>query len=253
MTGASSGIGREIAIQLVSQGAHVLATARRENRLIELQNLIRKEGSSKTGSIEVLAGDLTDADHRKCLAHWVERHWKSIDVVVNNAGNGAIGRFAEASEDRLRKIMEVNFFAAAELTRMMLPLLKHGRQPAIVNIGSVLAWRGVPRKSEYCAAKFALRGWSEALRVELQSDGIDVLQIHPSTTSSEFFEVLTDSPATEKSKSVGSMRPDVVARSIVRAIERNRREVILSPGGRVLVWASNRFPNVIDWVLKRYG
>ena len=253
VTGASSGIGREVAKQLVRSGSKVLCTARREQRLLELQQELASGKSIAEGSFDFLAGDLTDANHRRSITDWISSHWGGVDALINNAGNGAIGNFADASEERLRKILEVNFFAAAEMTRIVIPWLRKGDQPAIVNIGSVLAMRGVPRKSEYCAAKFALRGWSESLRVELSHEAIDVLQVHPSTTSSEFFDALTETAANEKSSSVGSMQPAAVAKSILKSIEKNRREVFLSPGGKVLVWASKRFPNWIDWVLKRYG
>src|SRR5205085_10807559 len=110
---------------------------------------------------------------------------------INNAGIGAVGPFEDAGEERLRRVMEVDFFAPAELIRGALPLLKGGHHPIIVNIGSVLGHRAVPGKSEYCASKFALHGFSDALRAELAPQGIDVLLVSPSTTVSEFFDVAT--------------------------------------------------------------
>ncbi len=93
-----------------------------------------------------------------------------VDLLVNNAGVGAIGPFADASADRMRSVMEVNFFAPVELTRSLLPSLRRGRASVICNISSVLGHRAVPNKSEYCASKFALHGWSDALRAELAED-----------------------------------------------------------------------------------
>ena len=86
------------------------------------------------------------------------------DVLVNNAGIGATGHFAEAASDRLRRIMEVNFFGLTETTRVFLPLLRAGHRPAIVNISSIAGKRGIPARSEYSASKFAVQGFSEALR-----------------------------------------------------------------------------------------
>lgn len=250
VTGGSSGIGRQLAMQLASSGARVLATARRANRLAELTDEIPATAS---GSIDTLAGDLTDPEHRAAIAAWTAGHWGAIDVLINNAGGGAIGPFASADPERLRRIMEINFFAPVELTRQLMPLLRGGTRPAILIVGSVLALRGVPRKSEYCAAKFALRGWAESIRVELVHEGIEVLQIHPSTTRSEFFDSLTDTPAGESSKNVGSMEPAAVASAAIRGLVRSRRELILSPGGRALVWASKRFPATVDRLLARFG
>ena len=125
--------------------------------------------------------------------------WGGLDVLINNAGVSAHGRFADSDEPTLRRVMEVNFFAAAELTRLALPLL-HVQNPnrrsqnpipaAIVNIGSIIGHRGLPLNSEYAASKFALRGWSESLRAELAADGVDVLLVSPGTTDTEFFDHL---------------------------------------------------------------
>ena len=99
------------------------------------------------------------------LRRCVER-FGGLDFLVNNAGIGALGRFADADADRLRRIMEVNFFAPAELIREALPELERGRRPIVVNVGSILAHPAIPHAAEYCASKFALRGLSESLRAE---------------------------------------------------------------------------------------
>ena len=116
----------------------------------------------------------------------VQQETGGLDLLVNNAGVGALGEFAEADPQRLRTVMEVNFFAPAELIRAAMPLLRAGEQPMIVNIGSVLGHRAVPLKSEYCASKFALHGFSDAVRAELADQGIDLLMVSPSTTQRSF-------------------------------------------------------------------
>jgi short-subunit dehydrogenase len=136
--------------------------------------------------------------------------------------------------------MEVNFFAPVELTRSCLPWLLKGTRPLLVNIGSVLAYVAVPDKSEYCASKFALRGWSDAVAYELRGR-LDVLLVSPSTTASEFFSAVVESPARFR---VGrrQMSPQLVARHIARAMAAGRRELILSVEGRSLVRAQRWFP-----------
>ncbi len=251
VTGASSGIGWNLALQLAAKGAHVLATARREERLSELADAANTSTANRR--LTWLAGDITQASHRSALRERISQEWGQLDVLINNAGSGAIGRFDQATEERLRKIFEVNFFAPAELTRFLIPLLARGQQPAVMMVGSVLAYRGVPRKSEYCAAKAALRILSQSLHVELMNLGVDVLQVHPSTTKSEFFDALTDTSPNEKSASIGSMMPEEVARRIIKALERSKREVVLSTGGRLLVWAATRFPRLLDRILAKHG
>jgi len=252
VTGASSGIGREMTLQLAQRGAHVLAAARREKRLDQVVEEFssKKIAHRSNGSIEILAGDITDANFRTQLASWCEAHWQALDVLVNNAGAGAIGGFSASHPDRLRRVMEIDFFAPVELTRLLLPLLRKGTRPAIMNIGSVLSHRGVPMKSEYCAAKFALRGWSEAIRCELASEKIEVLQISPSTTRSEFFDSLIDTDPKQTSRSMGSMSPQKVARIAIAGLVRSRREIIISLGGKGFVWAGRFFPNVVDRILR---
>ncbi len=249
VTGASSGIGRALAISLASRGAFVLATARRTDRLEALLN----EADNLPGKLSILPGDLTNPLHRQLLVDWCEREWQGLDVLVNNAGAGAIGSFADASSDRLRRVMEIDFFAPAELTRVCLPLLEKGKRPAILNIGSVLGHRAVPNKSEYCAAKFAMRGWAESIRVELAPLGIEVLLVSPSTTSSEFFDSLVDTSHGIQSKSMGSMTPEHVAKLAISALVRSKREMILSLGGKALVWCGRFFPTLTDRILARFA
>src|SRR4051812_36620675 len=140
-----------------------------------------------------------------------------LDLLVNNAGIGAMGPFAEASPERLRQVMEVNFFAPAELIRLGLPLLQFGRKPLVVNVGSILGQVGIPLCAEYCASKFALRGLSQSLRAELAPVGIDLLLVSPGTTETEFFERAIDArklPWSDRR----AMAPGKAARQIVRAM-----------------------------------
>ena len=207
VTGASGGIGRALAIGLARGRAQLLITARRAERLAAVQSEIESLGADAV----TVVGDLTCEETRRQVCQSAQEHWGGLDILVNNAGVGALGRFDTASPDRLRQIMELNFFAPVELIRLALPLLKRGIRPIITNISSVLGHRAVPNRSEYCASKFALHGFSDALRAELSQSGIDVLLVSPSTTNSEFFEhVLENRAAT---KSVGrALSPAQVAR-----------------------------------------
>lgn len=246
VTGATSGIGRSLVDELIAAGSHVVATGRRIERLDQL--------SSVHGDrVRTFAGDVTDAADRERLIQMAGqlggKENAGIDLLINNAGIGAIGRFDEASSERLRTIFEVDFFAAVELTRLALPRMTPGA--CVCNIGSVLGHRAVPNKSEYSAAKFALHGWSDALRTELLPRGISVTLVSPSTTQSEFFDSLVDTDPTTKSKSIGIWSTDRVARAVLRSIRRRRRETILSWGGKALVYADRLFPDLVDRVLMK--
>jgi short-subunit dehydrogenase len=257
LTGASSGIGRALALALARRGARLLLAARREDLLRSLVD----ECAALGGGADFAAGDLTDAAYRSRLVARTAELWGGLDVLVNNAGVSAHGLFAESDETTLRRVMELNFFAVAELTRAALPLLAahtlrteaaaHKSRPAIVNIGSIIGHRGLPFNSEYSASKFALRGWTEALRAELAAVGIDVLLMSPGTTNTEFVEHLVARRAALPWGSAVGISAAVVADQTVRALERNRREVFPNWRGRALVLANRAIPGIVDRVVKR--
>jgi short-subunit dehydrogenase len=247
VTGASSGIGRALALDLARAGVQLALTARRADRLQALCDEIAAGG----GRAEFVAGDIADAEVRAaCLAR-ADSALGGLDLLVNNAGVGATGPFAAADPPRLRQIMEVNFFAAAELTRAALPLLRRGRRPAIVNVGSILAHRPIPGAAEYCASKAALRGWSESLRAELAAEGIDVLLASPASTDTEFFDHLLARGGEPAWRARRAASPEAVARRIVAALRAGRREVFPSLSARLVWWANRLAPGTVAWFVRR--
>ena len=249
VTGASSGIGRCLASLLVDADCRVIAVARREDRLQSLASEL--EGSEHESRFVPLVGDLTKDATRSAILHLVQEHGGVLDLLVNNAGVGAIGPFEDASPERLRRVFEVNFFAPVELTRLLLPNLKAAPNAVICNLSSVLGHRAVPDKSEYCASKFAMHGWSDSLRAELAATSVQVTLVSPSTTRSEFFDSLVGTAEGTKSRSVGSWSPDRVAKATLRAIEKRQDEAILSLGGKLLVLGDRVWPAMMNRILRR--
>lgn len=248
VTGASAGIGRELALELARHRCQLLIVARDAERLAELGNDLRGLGAG----VLTVAGDVTSEAVRSQLVEAARTAWGCLDLLVNNAGVGAYGRFDTASPDRLRRVMELNFFAAVELTRAALPLLRLGHRPLIVNVSSVLGHRAVANKSEYCASKFALHGFSDALRAELVPDGIDVLLVSPGTTATDFPRHVLDDQGVKRPPA-RPISPAVVARTAVRAIQSGRHEVILPFPARMLVWLDRLCPTFADWLVAKYG
>jgi short-subunit dehydrogenase len=247
LTGASSGIGYALAQQLVAAGNDILVVARREDRLLELQEATQE----CSGTIHCLAGDITCGDFRAEMIQWVDTKWDStLDVLINNAGIGSHQAFANSKPEYLRQIMDVNVIAPLELIRGHLQHLRRAQSPVICNVGSVLGHVAMPGNSEYCASKFALHGFSDALRAELSNEKIDVVLVSPSTTRTEFFDSLLAGP--QASKSGKGMSVQVVARKIVRAIEKGTRESILSWTALIGIWQDRIFPSLTSWQLTRW-
>jgi short-subunit dehydrogenase len=249
VTGASSGIGRAVSLELARQGAKLVAVARREDRL----KLLADEITAINGSIKTVVGDVTDPQIRQKTVDAVQSHYGGLDILINNAGIGALGLFEKADPQRVRKVFEINFFALVEMTRLALPLLKNGVRPMIVNVSSIVGHRGIPYRSEYSASKFAVQGFSEAIRAELVRYGIDVLVVSPGTTETEFFDSVFEQgtePAWPRHKPISAA---IVARAMVKAIRNGSHEIIPYSLGKVLCWLSRLSPSLMDRVMARYS
>lgn len=249
VTGASGGIGRALAIALAQQGSRLVLCARRADKLEETAAAIRGLG----GRVALVCGDITEASVRLALVEKAKAEFGGLDLLVNNAGAGAIGRFEDADSQRLRRIMEVNFFAMAEMTRAALPVLKHGTTPMVVNISSILGHRGIPRMTEYCASKFAVQGFSEALRAELHQVGIDLLVVSPGTTASEFQSSLIDKSGEVPWPQHPGVPPEVVAARIAHAIRKGKHAIVPNFRGQLLVWLNRLSPRIVDSLMTRWG
>ena len=247
VTGASSGIGFELAKQFLQAGCKVIATAR---RLEQLQNL--EQFGDTTSQLIVIDGDITSSEIRNKLVQTAADKFGGLDLLVNNAGVGGLGRFEESNEGCLRQIMEINFFAPVELIRAAIPVMKQGVHPMIVNISSVLGHRAVPEKGEYCASKFALHGFSDSLRAEM-AGSIDVLLVSPSTTQSEFFDNAVENHSQRDWTPKKAMPAEVVARKTLQAIRAGKHEVILTIGAKGLVLLDRLAPTLANRIVQKYG
>ena len=248
VTGASSGIGYALAMRLADECVRVVVASRNQERLHALAATIRRRG----GEVHVLPTDVADAGQRAQLIESSIAALGGLDILINNAGIGAIGPFIDSSEDRLRHIFELNFFGCTELTRLALPHLRQGRHPMIVNISSILGKRAIPGMTEYCGSKFALQGWSESLRPELARFGIHLLVVSPGTIQSEFRANLLEDRAKGRWRARG-MPADRCAALIIGAIRARRNEIVITAGAKMLAWLNRLSPRLVDWMMNRYG
>jgi short-subunit dehydrogenase len=242
VTGASQGIGRALAVEAARRKCKVLAAARSKEMLDELAAEVRTAG----GTIEVVAADVTSPADRQAMADAAERHFGGLDVLINNAGIGATGHFMDSSPETLRQIFEVNYFGTCEVTRLFLPVLKRGTTPAIVNISSVLGRRGWAARSLYSASKFAIAGWSEAIRAELAKDNIDVIVVNPGLTQTNFSKNLLENKAKISLDHQRGMSSEEVAAATLNAIAAGKTEITLTFKGKLVVLVNRFLPWVID-------
>jgi len=247
ITGASSGIGRCLAEQVAQFGARVALAARSAEKLEEVARKVTAGGSE---ALAIPADVTSDSDRQRLIQTVVDR-FGGLDVLVNNAGIGSWCHFADSTEPILRQIMEVNFFAPAELIRLAIPVLVQGQQPAIVNISSMCGRRGMPAWPEYSASKFALCGLTEALRGEMARFDIDVLLVLPGLTRSDLPSHLLRNEGRAKIDFTAGMPPEAVAEKIIRVIRKNRTETVVGRDARWMLRVNKFFPRLVDWLIAR--
>lgn len=188
VTGASSGIGKETAKQLLSDGLVVYAAARRIEKMKDLEEL---------GAITLKMDVTKEEDLINGVNHVKEQHG-GLDVLVNNAGYGMYGAVEDTTLEEARRQFEVNIFGLARLTQLVLPYMREQRAGKIINISSMGGKIYTPLGAWYHATKHALEGWSDCLRLELAPFKIDVIIIEPGMIETEFSEVLI-APLMERS------------------------------------------------------
>jgi short-subunit dehydrogenase len=247
ITGASRGIGRALAEQAASAGAWVAVAARSAERLESLVATLTRAGH-RAFAVPV---DVTVDEERRRLLDMVCHEFGGLDVLINNAGVASFGHFSESSEVVLRRVMEVNFFAAAELMRLAVPALRRGREPAVVNVASVCGRRGLPAWPEHSASKFALCGLTEALRGEFVRFGIDVLLVLPGLTRTDPARHLLRNEGRMKFDFTGAMPPEQVASHILAAVQKNRAETVVGWQAAWLLRANRIWPGFVNRMLAR--
>jgi len=247
VTGASQGIGRALVVEAAKRGARVLAAARSQPLLDELAAQVRTAG----GVVEIVLADVTKPEDRQAMHDAAVKHFGGLDVLVNNAGIGATGHFMDSEPDVLRRIFETNFFGLTETTRVFLPLLKQGVTPAIVNISSVVGKRALPARSLYSSSKFAVAGFSEAIRAELAKDGIDVIVVSPGLTQTNFSQNMLEKKAKIQLDHLRGMSSEEVAVAVVKATERGSADTTLTFKGKMLLLVNRFFPWFVDWKAKK--
>ncbi len=184
VTGAGSGIGRAIAVELGRKGARLTLTGRREEPLQETAKLVKEAG----GEAQAVAGDVTDSEDREKVIQAATEGFGGLDVLVNNAGNVRAGRLENIDAGDVQSQIEVNLLAPILLTRAALPALRESGDAAIVNVSSGFGLVGMPFYATYAATKAGIAHFGEALRRELYGEGVHVMTIYPGATETPMMD-----------------------------------------------------------------
>ena len=248
ITGASSGIGLVTAKQAAAQGACVVLAARNEHDLRDAVDRIRAAGGR---AIHVVA-DVSDPDQVEAIANQAVREFGRIDTWVNNAAVSMYGRLAETPIEDLRRQMDINYWGQVYGSRTAVAHLRR-RGGALINVGSALSDRAIPLQGNYCAAKHALKAFTDALRMELEEEGapISVTLVKPASIDTPFFEKAKTSLGVEPQPVPPVYAPEVASEVILEAAQRPIRELIAGGAGAKL--SAARFaPRLADKYMERW-
>lgn len=244
ITGASSGIGMELARRFSSMGNSVVLAARRGAILTALAQELEAAGGR---AIAVPTDVTVRADVENLMRAAVDKYGR-IDIVINNAGaSPAVGTLMENREVDVRYTMDLNFMGGVYGVWAAAPFMEKNGGGLIVFVTSIVGKRGVPKSAAYCASKFAMQGMAESIRPELAVKNIRVLTVCPPGVDTAFFKV----NRRENRRRFRLHPVEKIGRMIVRACERETRESLLTIDAKLLYWANVIFPSLLDWAVAK--
>jgi len=251
ITGASKGIGAELARQLAAKGARLVLAARGEKELDAIAEACRKLGA-KVATVK--ADVAVDRDCQAIVSGAIAAFGR-LDTLVNNAGATMWARFEDIADmSILQRIMQVNYMGAVYCTHYALPHLRATRG-RIVGVSSLAGRVGVPTRTGYAASKHAMAGFFDSLRIELAGSGVTVTMIYPGFVSTGIRENATGPDGkpigVSPVKEGDVMSAEDCARRIVTAIERREREVVMTARGKVGQWLKLIAPGLVDRLARR--
>jgi short-subunit dehydrogenase len=241
VTGASAGIGKATVTLLARQGANVLLTARRAERLRQLESAL----ASCPGRRVLAAGDLSEEGFAQALVAQSVAEFGSLDVLVNNAGVGHHGRLTEMLPADMCTVFDTNVLGLLYTTQAAASRMKKQGSGQIINVSSIVSHRPLPYNAVYCASKAAVNIASRSLRMELRPHGITVTLVYPGRTVTEFGEARLGQKGSHPSN-IGRVSAERVAQGIVRAIQQKRSEVYITWSDWLFAHLNRLFPRTTD-------
>lgn len=251
ITGASSGIGRETAIQLGHHGASVVLAARNLDALNEVAKEVERLG----GKALVLLTDVSDWDQVNRLAQQAIERFGRIDTWVNNAAVIEHATVEKTTMEEAERIIRVNLLGQIAGTKAVLPHLIDQGYGTIINVTSILAVRSVPLLSIYCASKHGIKGFTESLRMELERDhpSIKVTLVMPASINTPFYAHSRSKLGVFPRPIPPVYEPNAAARAILHAAEHPQRDIFVGGIGQILAVLETFVPSLVDWYMVRGG
>jgi short-subunit dehydrogenase len=246
LTGAGSGLGRALAIALANRGAKLALSDIDSKGLEETARLVGESRSDANG-LTTHVVDVRDAGAVDRFADEARQAHGGVDLLLNNAGTCVRARIESISLKDLAFVLDVNLWGVIHGTKAFLPLLRARPEGHIVNIGSVNSFVAFPDNAAYTASKYAVLGWSETLSQELRGSSVRVTCAHPGATRTNIVRNSRGFTSTEIDyfDRLAKMSADYVAERVLRAVERNRDQVIIGNDARFLSWAKRIAPNLL--------
>lgn len=250
VTGASSGIGKAIALELAKRGAIAILASRNHNKLNELSREIHSSG----GISIVVPTDVSDQMQCKILVEETVRQFGKIDILVNNAGISMRANFGDVDIDVLKQVMNTNYWGTVYCTKHALPhILK--QKGSIIGISSICGITPLPGRTGYVASKHAMKGFMETIRVENAIENLHVMLVHPGFTASNIRNVALNSlgiPQMETPKNEDKLMPaERVAIAVAEGIIQRKKSLTLTTEGRMITWIYKHMPNVAEKLIYR--
>ncbi|WP_285766307.1 SDR family oxidoreductase [Peribacillus sp. SI8-4] len=248
ITGASGGIGKEVAIEAAKRGCRLVLLARRLDKLQQLKNELSNQYGVDAYAYKL---DVSDSDQIATVFQDIHNQIGEVDVLVNNAGFGTFKEAQDTGVDETKAMFAVNVIGLMACTKQVLPYMKERKSGHIINIASQAGKIATPKSSLYSSTKFAVLGYSNALRLELMEDHVYVTTVNPGPIETNFFDIADESGTYLKNVEKFMLKPRHVATKIVAAMLTNKREINL-PGWMDLAgkWYS-LFPGISESLGKK--
>lgn len=251
VTGASAGIGRATAIEFARQGARVALLARGQAGL----EGAAREVESAGGQAMIIPTDVADAEAVEAAAERVERDWGPIDIWVNDAMCSVFSPVKEMTPEEFKRVTEVTYLGTVYGTLAALRRMLPRDKGSIVQVGSALAYRGIPLQAAYCASKHAIQGFCDSLRTELMHDksNVKLTMVQLSAFNTPQFGWVKSRLPNRAQPVPPIYQPEVAAKGIVWAAYHERRELMIGWPSLKAIFGNKIAPEYADWVLSRTG